>query len=425
MNNVVMKSLLAKNLTIQARMCKFIYAVVFLFGFAMLTSKSIISITTIVLFILSITIPQLKKIWISNIGILCIMSLFPLALLTNYFSLAGPNAVLKLILSWYWPLLAAPLYCIYKNKIASRFFFAGLAIGLIFALGKAGLNFYNLAQSTQGFQKLIDPIRISSFWDLGRWGFFLGLSILTLFCAVNENIFKYQKLFLVFLLLITIVFFILSNSRGPLLGLFITLSLIATTDRKIFKLACLLFLVFGLSYFFNSNVSERMNSIFSVHMETHKITSSDASNAGRLHIWKVASDFFKEQPWFGTGFELSESPLKLFISRQDSQYIKEFTGGEFSFSDQHSSYLSLLIQCGLGFSILCWGLVLFLFSQELKYYFYSRDRLSRFCLAGLIYCFVVFAFYSAFLSYECIVFIGLLVLTTRSKNNLILNKKVI
>ena len=265
----------------------------FLFGLALFTSKSLISLTTVVLLLLAVLDPQLRRIWSRNTWLIGLLCLFPFALFVNYFSLAGTVGVSKVTISWYWPLLAAPFFCIYQSKKALQYTAVGLTLGLTLALVNASLNLFALAQVTEWFQYPVENMRIASFWDLGRWGFFSGLAVLCLFCFVNEKLSQRTRILSVLLLLFTVCFFVLANARGPLVGLTVAVLLVAVTDRKIFKSACLLFLVFGLYYALNSTVASRMKSIFAVSLQPNQITSTDKSNAGRLQMWKVAFDFFR------------------------------------------------------------------------------------------------------------------------------------
>ena len=159
---------------------------------------------------------------------------------------------------------------------------------------------------------------------------------------------------------------------------------------------------------FNTTSMDRIKSIFAVQVQSEQFTSADPSNAGRLHMWKVALDFFQEQPFFGTGFESTEVPLRKFIENKGAEYSDRFTKTEFSYRDQHSSYLNTLVQMGALFFTYCWIGIIIIFYQIVIAFWRARTKNSLYVLAGSLYCFIVFIFYSAFNSYEAIYLIGLL-----------------
>ena len=199
--------------------------------------------------------------------------------------------------------------------------------------------------------------------------------------------------------------FLLSNTRGPLAALIIILSLLSFTDKRILKNALIMFSILFTFFIANDSFSERIRSIFSVNLNTEKLTSTNQSNASRLDMWKVAFDFYKEQPLFGTGFENTKVPLENFLEKMGPEYIEKYTKAEFSYNDQHSSYLNILIQMGIFFFIYCWGGILIIFLTQLKKYFSTKDTYSRLFLAGIIYNLIVSIFYSSFSSYESILLI--------------------
>ncbi|MBC7458550.1 MAG: O-antigen ligase family protein [Bdellovibrionaceae bacterium] len=389
---------------------------VFLFGLALFVSKSLLTLMGPVLIIWSFADPRQRKVWKTNKKILLLLSLFPLALITNFFSIGGLTSVVKVFLSWHWPLLVAPALSVYKDAKACKFFFTGLALGLLIAVLHSFLILaFNFAYLSE-ISFMSENFRIASFWDVSRWGFFTGLSILTLFLVLHEKISSrvHTRLFILFSL--TLISFIVSNTRGPLIALLIVFALLSLTGFKILRNAVIFSIILFSFLLFNSPTFDRVKSIFSVEMRDQKITSNNKSNASRLYMWKVAKDFFSEQPLLGTGYESSEKPLKAFLQKQDSSYVAEISTTEFSYNDQHSSYINSLVQMGFIFFMLCWGLIFYIFFKELLRYLKTRNHFNRFCLALLIYCFIVFVFYSSFNSYESlVVFITLAILGEDNK----------
>lgn len=383
---------------------------VFLFGLSLFVSKSLLTLTTVVLILWSFIDSQQRNLWLKNKKVIGIMALFPLALFLNLFSLGGVDSVVKIILSWYWPLIAAPILCLFHDTKGSKSILTGFILGLLIATLYALFLFTQRLSLDSETPFLSDNYRIASFWDIGRWGFFAGFAVLTLFFILHEKLSDGLKKKLLILFGLTFVTFILSNARAPLIALIIIFSLVSFTSIKFFKNTLVLFLISFYFLLFNPALSERVKSIFSVSVNSEKITSTHKSNASRLNMWKVAFDFYKEQPFFGTGFENTKAPLKIFLQKQDRAYLESFTAIEFSYNDQHSSYVNSLVHMGIIFFALCWSFIFYIYFKYFKFYLKTKDPILRYHLAGLTYCLIIFIFYSGFSSYESIVFFALLTL---------------
>jgi len=317
----------------------------------------------------------------------------------------GYSSSLKVITSWSWPLFAAPTLIIFNDLRARKILAFALAAGLLLSnVYSLYLLYENLIHNSAN-SFMTENFRIGSFWNIGRWGVFSGFSVLTLFLILHENVKPKLKNYLTVLLGMTSFSFLLSNTRGPLAALIIILSLLSFTDKRILKNALIMFSILFTFFIANDSFSERIRSIFSVNLNTEKLTSTNQSNASRLDMWKVAFDFYKEQPLFGTGFENTKVPLENFLEKMGPEYTEKYTKAEFSYNDQHSSYLNILIQMGIFFFIYCWGGILIIFLTQLKKYFSTKDTYSRLFLAGIIYNLIVSIFYSSFSSYESILLI--------------------
>ena len=389
-----------------------------LFGISLMTSKSGITLTSTILIIWAFVSRSQRAVWMQDKKVLFLISLFPLAIFLNLFSLNGWESSLKVITSWPWPLIAAPTLVIFGQPQARKTFIYALGLGLLISC------LYSIYLLAQHFIYQVDipfmtsNFRIRSFWDSSRWGFFTGFFVLVLSLLYYEKLeHKFKSYLLPSLVLFSIVF-LLSNTRGPLLSLFLILTLVSLTKARAMmrkQVALAIFIVF-LGFVANKTAFERLTSIFAVQIDGAQITSKDPSNAGRLHMWKVAIDFFQEQPWFGSGFESTTEPLKKFIENKSSAYTDTFTKVEFSYNDQHSSYLSSLIQMGLIFFVICWGGILIIFTSGFKNYLKSKENAQLYYLAGLAYCFIILIFYSSFNSYESILLFILLTLISKEKS---------
>jgi len=378
---------------------------VFLFGLSLLTSKSALTFTSTILILWAFFDPTQRAVWTKDKKILFLVSLFPIAIILNLFSVMGYSSSLKVITSWSWPLFAAPTLIIFNDLRARKILAFALAAGLLLSnVYSLYLLYENLIHNSAN-SFMTENFRIGSFWNIGRWGVFSGFSVLTLFLILHENVKPKLKNYLTVLLGMTSFSFLLSNTRGPLAALIIILSLLSFTDKRILKNALIMFSILFTFFIANDSFSERIRSIFSVNLNTEKLTSTNQSNASRLDMWKVAFDFYKEQPLFGTGFENTKVPLENFLEKMGPEYTEKYTKAEFSYNDQHSSYLNILIQMGIFFFIYCWGGILIIFLTQLKKYFSTKDTYSRLFLAGIIYNLIVSIFYSSFSSYESILLI--------------------
>lgn len=376
----------------------------FLFCISLFVSKSLLSLTSFILILTAFLNPNQRQVWVKEKKVILIVSLFPLALIVNFLSLAGAEGVLKILTAWPWPLLAAPACCAFYDNRTQAWIKNGLLAGLIISLGNTFIMLYDALTSADAVPFMSEQFRLASFWDVTRWGFFLGLSLITLFLALQEKFETKVKAQLLILLLLSSTAIVLTNSRAPVLALIIVFTLLAATQRKLFK-SVLLFFVIGSSFLLlNPNFQQRIKSIFAVQVVNGEVSSSHASNSARFTMWKIALDFYKQNPWFGTGFESTAKPLNEFIAAQPPQYLEKFNMAEYSYNDQHSSYISTLVQMGTVYFVILFSIILFLFFTAVKIFIKTPNPFSRLILAMVIYCFIIFIFYSSLNSYESIVF---------------------
>ena len=248
-----------------------------------------------------------------------------------------------------------------------------------------------------------DVFRITSFWDVSRWGFFSGAVVLFLLQLLPVSDHR-EKIICGAVLLITLISFLMTGTRAPLLAL-ISLSLLLTlSDRKMRRYAIVLILFLIVFAGTIPKYQARIFSIFQVQLTGEKLVSKNQSNLDRFNMWKVAIDFYKEQPLLGTGLGNSETPLRNYLQLKDLAYIDSYVSTGFSYRDQHSSYLTALVQFGLIFTVISFLLFAVIFIKTFIVFWKTRDFLARFSLIGLSYCFIVFFFYSSLASYEAFVF---------------------
>lgn len=381
----------------------FLTAVNFLFCFSIFTSKSAVTLFGVLLigyglirfpwrpFKHSLKISTANKLFTS------VAALVPLGFLANVISLGGTKQAIEYLRAYPWPLLVFPFYLISQSPRQLKTSVYGLALGALVGV------LYSFYQFSQNLGLPPDQAqRISGFWDILRWGTFLAVGTLIFVCLpLNTSNRKHQVAFWI-LSILTTTSLIMSNTRAPWLALIGGLFVLALLHPSKLKQIATIFFVFAIGLMSNSSLKERFASIFSIQLSPEHITSSNLSNAGRLHMWKVNWDYLKEAPWWqGTGFENSEPYLRRFVANQSSEYQEKYIIETFSFRDQHSSYLSSLVQFGPFFALYFWGLFgllfIYFFKVALKGHF-----IGKVLTCSLLAYFIVFVFYSSYSSYEII-----------------------
>ncbi len=394
---------------------------VFLFAVALLTSKSLLTLMSTVLIVWFFVEKEKRQLWIRNKKIIAIVSLVPLAMLAGLFSYGGWQSAVTVIKSWPWPLLAAPAYCVYHSKILTSYFKKGLLVGLVLAVGYSFINLGLKLNSPLTAPFMSDNFRIASFWDISRWGYFSGLAVLILFYVYHQNfsqednglsnsIAKRNKILTGILLTLTAVSFALTNTRATAVAVFLGLLFMAATNKKMIKTLALCLAAGAVFIFLTPRFQERLQSIFAVTVVDGQVSSNHASNAARFTMWKIAFDFFTERPFFGTGFDNTTAPLKQFLEAKGPSYTANYPMAEFSYSDQHSSYISMLVQMGSVFSVIFWSVVVAIVFSAVRSFCKKPDGLNQLLLAGIVYCGFIFLFYSALGSFEASAFFIILAL---------------
>lgn len=372
-----------------------------MFGLSFFTSKSGLSIFSSLLIIISVFYVDWKAFLKEKWLVLFVMTL-PLGMFLNLFSLGGWESSLKFLLANPWPLMIIPGFHLIKQGNGLKLFLGALALSLVAAMVKSASIFYD----SYGLV-FTSQTRVHSFFDIGRWGQFIGTAAVALlpFCYRNESHSKSRTWALRGLFLSSVLSLLLSNTRGPWLGFFIASTLVIILMRKKVLLIGSIYLAALISGVVLSNgLKNRISSIVQVQEGVDGvISSSDASNAGRLHMWSVALDFYKEQPWFGVGMKSMEKPMRDFLDRKGASYRQMHSVPHFSYNDTHSSYLRSLVEMGVIFFVYIWsiyfGLMIFLFKKIVT----DGKKTLIAPLAILIFSSVVFVFYSSYATYECLI----------------------
>ncbi|MNK22767.1 O-Antigen ligase [compost metagenome] len=372
-----------------------------LLGLSFFTSKSAIAISGWLLFLTSLFMVPWAGIWKRSPWLVLTLALYPLAIVINLFSLGGVSSAFHTAGSLAFILFALPFYVLWTNSRLKKLFLLSSFASLIVA---CAYSFYTLATGYHGV--FTGNERITAFFDVSRWGLFSATGILALYIAVFQKSRWWVRLVCFFGLISATVSFIISNSRAPMLGLlasFIFLSLF--TDRRYLKGLFIIALGGAITLVASPRLLERVKSIAAVQTAPDgQLISENTSNAGRLYMWKVAGDFWKEQPFLGTGMENTEAPLKKFVSKQSEEYQKRYIIHTFSFRDQHNSYLNVLVQFGLIYFIIFFGVIGWILFKAWDRKKIQSSPERQFAWAGIICFLIVGIFYGEIISYGSIVF---------------------
>lgn len=282
-------------------------------------------------------------------------SIAPIYFLTVYF-ISSEEKILKSLKYFVFSGFLASLFGVLqfsvqfiygKNELNS--FFSGSISKFLY-----GRDFGSLvAQNHSWFVNIggIDYFRaISVFPDPHTFALYLGLLMPIAFCFFMYK--KTNKIFAFFTLLIMFLAFLLTFSRGGYLGFLVFFVVTLLLYFGLFKkrinkntLFTISAVIIALGLIFSGTVfGERLSSSFSM---------SDISNSGRINIWKVSVEVFKENPLLGAGL----GSLPLFF--QPSLSIK-------SPINAHNTYLDIASELGII------GLMLFL-----AIFFYAFNTLLR------------------------------------------------
>ncbi len=388
-----------------------------LFCVSAFVSKSGISIFGILLILISVFILPWKEIAKNRKEVLIFIGLYPLAIVCNLFSLGGVQSAVKVAVSWPWVLLALPGLVVFLRPRDQKVALIAAGVGLLVA---CGLSLYYFFHDFGGV--FTSNVRVPSFWDISRWGLFLASSLIGLVALskyLSDRKIKQNFWIVQVLVVLSAICLILSNTRAPWLATALGVVVFFVLFPKALKMFRGYLLVVLLCFALVPSLRSRVTSMFEIQRAADgKITSADSSNAGRLHMWAVALDFYKEQPWFGTGFENTESHLRNFLDRQGDEYKAKYVMEEYSYRDQHSSYFSTLVQMGVVFSIIFWAVLFYLFIGFGQSWLQTRSLWAAAMMALMVCHAILFVFYSSNNSYDMVAFFPFIALFPRSDERL-------
>ncbi|HND84822.1 MAG TPA: O-antigen ligase family protein, partial [Pseudobdellovibrionaceae bacterium] len=207
-------------------------------------------------------------------------------------------------------------------------------------------------------------LRLASTWDVSRWGLVLMMSFIVILAnRIDEREIRLSHRYFDLLLMILLpICLVLNNSRAPwlfgLIALFLYIVFLQRRYTLPFLIACSVLLASGLQL--SPSFRARVATILSVQgsdQSTNNLKSTDPSNQARLTMWRIAWRVFHHAPWFGTGLEESESITRATIEQLKHEQPGFVIPRELSYRDQHSSYLTLLVQTGVFFTLVFIGLI--------------------------------------------------------------------
>ncbi|MGF1910268.1 O-antigen ligase family protein [Vibrio kasasachensis] len=303
-----------------------------------------------------------------------------------------------------FPLLVIQLARGNNVKIASISATAGLTLALCFALyhlNSLGIFHWN-------------GQRITSFWDIGRWGEILGYCVALLVPYIFEKKHKpSEKISLTFLLILCVLCLLLSGGRAPLVAIIISIGIYSIIRQPKFATACILILAFAV--FFGRDtivinaITDRASSIFN--------TSNNYSNIARLVMWEYCIKFMIYNAQhdlvsflFGSGIsELHINYGNYIKNTSDMASLLKQTNGYFSLTDMHNTYLDLFAKLGFIYFITFISTLFILFKSFYDYRLaHPSSAYAGMCL--ILTFSVTGMFYTSGLEFQLTIFLALIAL---------------
>jgi O-antigen ligase len=362
-----------------------------LFGFSFFISKSAFTAFYTLAVVFGLFKYPWNKLKQSSVYEKWMIALYPTAIFFGFFSSGGSQVALDILARWTWPLALFPVFYVAQNKNVQKMLFKSLAASLLVACLYSYYRFYNEFDFVYSQQ-----LRVSAFWDILRWSYFCAVALSVIFAYVvgDYSKTKKEKNLLIVLFVLTAISLVLTNSRGAWIGALLGLFVAIIVQKKSIKYYLGYFGIICVLLLSSEGVRNRIMSSFSIQKEGVKITSTNKSNAARLHMWKVALDLYQEVPFFGVGFNNTKPALEVFLEKQGESYVSKYTGGDYSYNDQHSSYIAMLLQFGGVFTVMLYALFFIVTWSHRK---------NAILMSAMACTFFVYLFYGCIVSFEAIV----------------------
>ncbi|MBS9776018.1 MAG: O-antigen ligase family protein [Fusobacterium sp.] len=419
-----MTSLSEKNLK-----NKILVAIFFLYGISIFTSKFGISLFGGSLALISIfSFTKMREEFIieksidyKNILYLSFF-IFVLGIIFQYFSLGGIKSSSVFFYRTYF-LLILPFTIYFLNKYNFiKYLFKIMELALFMAILKSFYNFYYVYNLKYEYW-----IRVTSFFDIMRWGIVLVIGLLFVLARLDINL-KKENIFSWIVFFSGIISLVLNNSRGPFLS-FILASLFYVIISKKFKvgLSILLisaFLSFGVSKYNSNIIKNFITRIVSINESKH------GGNAARIFMWNESLNFMtqasknnKKLFLFGTGLDSSRMKRRSEVFQNYLQNKKEYENLSedvkrgVSFMDAHNCYLNRYLETGVLYTFIYYLSLLFIIFKVFKNYIATKNNYVLASLSVVLAYAFCGIFYGYPAPYETFTFMFLLSLGL-IKNNL-------
>jgi len=276
--------------------------------------------------------------------------------------------------------IVAPLLVMFRSISNRRWALTGMTIALWIG---CSMNLWNIDQ-------LIDEQRITATWDVSALGLMTGLFVTLFTIFAFEETDRRLKILYSLNAAIAFVILVLSTSRGPWIGTFISVALYMIWAHRKLTLWAAIITAVTLALAWNplkqlmpatmTNIESRAVSIFH--------TEETESNRIRLTLWKLATAHIKDKWqndqaafWLGSGTENHINEVREFFARTDSLTDQQKNGlskWDYPGNDLHNMYLDTTAKMGM-----IWSPLIFLFLLALGWSCFKKSRpTNRFPLAG-------------------------------------------
>lgn len=326
-------------------------------------------------------------------------STFVMGIVLQFFSLGGIKSSGVFFYRTYF-LLIFPFTIFFLNK----FNFLGslfkiMKLTLFVAILKSFQIFYSVHNL-----KYTSAIRVTSFFDIMRWGIVLVIGLLIILPSLN-NKFTKENLFSWIIFLSGVISLILNNSRGPFISFVLGVTFYIIMSKKLKTGLALMLIILTLSGGILLYKPAIFHS-FSTRIESIKDTKS-SSNGSRLFMWKESLNFMNEASknnkrlflfgtgLDGTGMKRRRTIFKKYLNSRETFKNLPKNIRDVSFMDAHNCYLNRYIETGIIFSLIYYLALIFTIYKVFKNYIYTKNNFTL----GILSVSLAYAFCGIFYGY--------------------------
>ncbi|MCI7222784.1 hypothetical protein, partial [Fusobacterium sp.] len=217
---------------------KIIDTILLLYAFSLIISKFGISLFGGILAIFSI-IYIIKNKEKNKYNLFFFLFLF--GVITQFFSIGGIKSSINFIYKNLFLLITPFVIKYLDEEEISKSFLRVIEVSLFIGILKSFYNFYKVYNLTY-----TSAIRVDSFFDIGRWGIVLVMSLL----LILPNLYK-KNIFSWIVFISGLVSLILNNSRGPILSLILGVFIFLILGKKVKSIIGIFIIVL---FFYYENV---------------------------------------------------------------------------------------------------------------------------------------------------------------------------